>query len=109
MMRLVLVLMATVFLTCSRSKGSRAIPDNESPSLSVADSASAVQRARQFWDEYRRNHHLGGGGELRTYSVDRTDSSFVVTLVPVNIATVGGGVVVEVFRNGNALIVRILD
>lgn len=109
MKRLVLVLLAIILVACGRSTRSRANSDSERLVLAVSDSASAVYRARQFWDDYRRKHRIGGGGELRTYSVERTDSSFVVTLVPVNTSTVGGGVVVEVFRNGKAVIVGILD
>ena len=104
MMRLGFVLVASILVACGRSAGSRVSPDR-----AVPDSATAVNRARQFWDDYRREHRLGGESDLRTYSVDRTDSSFVVTLVPVNTLTVGGGVVVEVLRNGKAVLVQILD
>lgn len=104
MMRLGFVLVASTFMACSRPAGSRVSADRVVP-----DSATAVKRARQFWDDYRREHRLGGENDLRTYSVDRTDSSFVVTLVPVNTLTAGGGVIVEVLRNGKAVIVQILD
>ena len=114
MMRLGFVLVASIFVVCGRSAGSRvsndrAVPDSERLVLPIPDSAAAVKRAREFWDDYRREHRLGGENDLRTYSVDRTDSSFVVTLVPVNTATAGGGVIVEVLRNGKEVLVRILD
>lgn len=108
MIRYLVVLTASMIVSCSHSTGSRPSSEQQRVILFVSDSASAVYRARQFWDDYSRNNHLGLR-ELRTYSVERTDSSFVVTLVPVNIATRGGGVVVQVFRNGKAEIVRVLD
>ena len=73
----------------------------------VADSAAAVYVAKQFWNEYR-SRQAWELHAMRPYEVSRTDTSYVVTLVPQNPRTVGGGAIIEVLRSGRAFIVRIL-
>jgi hypothetical protein len=76
--------------------------------LIVADSAAAVYRAKQVWNDYRSRHALDVY-PMRTFAVAGTDTSYVVTLLPQNVRTVGGGVVIEVLRSGRARIVRIME
>lgn len=95
-------------LGCGPSRvAARNVAPDTTVILIVADSAGAVYRAKQFWKEYRSRNALQIYS-MRTYAAVKTDSSYVVTLLPENIGTVGGGVVIEVLRSGRARIVRIM-
>lgn len=54
------------------------------------------------------SRHGHGVVALEVYSVEVTDSSHVVTLTPVDHRTRGGGVVVEVLKNGKAILREII-
>ena len=100
--------LALFSLGCARrGAAARRVAPDTTVSLMVADSAAAVYRANQFWNDYRSRHALQVRG-MRTYAFAKTDSSYVVTLLPEDIRTFGGGVIIEVLRSGRALIVRIL-
>lgn len=101
--------LAVSSLGCGRSRtASTNVGPDTTVILIVADSAAAVYRAKQVWNDYRSRHALDMYA-MRTYAVAGTDTSYVVTLLPENVSTVGGGVVIEVLRSGRARIIRIME
>jgi hypothetical protein len=80
----------------------------DSTQLGLPDSGQAVELAKRLWDDYRRQNSLHMR-EMQLQDFARSDSSYPITLWPVDPRTRGGGVVIEVRAGGAASILRILD